>query len=74
MRAHEFMFEEKQARRLLPNDPKTIELHKDQYELLKKRYEAEIKMKQAKNEEDDGVVAAMADSAVDKRMNGGKLI
>jgi hypothetical protein len=73
MRAYEFMFEEKIARRLLPRDPRTIELHKDQYELLKKRAEAEIKMKQAK-EEDDQVIDQMATSATDKRMNAGKFV
>ena len=72
MRTREFMNKQKRTRGLLPRDPKTIELHKAQYELLKKRAEAVIKMKQAKNE-DEEVVSKMADSAVYKRMNTGKL-
>ena len=68
------------ARRFLPSDPKTIYLHKQQYELLKKRAEwkrteadAINKIRQTK-EEDGQTVATMADRAVDKRKKAGKLI
>ncbi len=73
MRAKEFMDEGKVRRRkFLPHDPKTIDLHKQQYELLSKRADAMIKMKKA-NEEDDKTVETMADQATTKRMKTGKL-
>ncbi len=46
MRAHEFIAEQQLQRRriLVPKDPKTIELHKQQYELGKKWAEYQAKL------------------------------
>lgn len=73
MRAYEFMDEARISRKMLPTDPRMIELHKKQYELLKKRAEwlnkiAELRAKQT-NEADKSsrTVERMAKEAMKRR-------
>lgn len=78
MRAHEFMDEQQSKRRriLMPKDPRTIELHKQQYELGKKWAEYQSKLADLRTKLNDASgnsskkVSDMARGALMRRQAG----